>query len=1080
MEQISPVTVLPQASYIDFVPTVEKELDYKTLFSLEQQRATAEYRRKQDQINNRIKMQSTFNTILTDPNSPLNMVGDNDPQRAILSGIREKINPLLNEIDQMYATRPDDVNSIMNAERKLTQELYTNPDFRKIIEAKTRYAGQEKLFSKLDPDAVTEHQGKYLNWDGTGDDPLMGFNPSNMMPWDEDKYTKALKNTSTEVKTMLGGEYTGYEGVILKSEESYEKDLDRLWTIHGRGLTKQGYTKEDFITSQKENYYRGAGKEQNEDGTITWFRVLDSPSNAALRAAGQTNSDGTPKTGKEPVAPVQIGSDGITYIPNATSNNYDGLWAGTQKEINPLMVSPINQISVNNDQKKEGLLRMKEIANQQATIKKQFGADKTKWSKEVNDSYNNLAREVQEVGYNIKSIDAQNTELKNDAFYKSPEYKDTMQSTLDLKDAAKMVGGDLLKTTLGALGIVPEFVSKYSNLTDAIVEDAGNVNSKIGHRDFLLLNFENKRIKLQALKKELSSKGKSTKNVDEYLTFIDDIETNTYEKYINNNSNLQTARGSISAYSVNNDDPDVAAVINTYNNKSGQEAINAASQVGGIRLANGTKYKGSADEGVVTGDVVYDPNTGTYALSANIGTLVLNDKKERTYDPKTGKLIIEDSKPALISDRNVNREMLNTFLYDPNNPEAPRVAEYLFPKLAKTVDLKEGRTTVISRGNDKYSITNIGGGQYSVSVNGEQATIVNNRFALARNIAKYESTKAQTNNTTTNTTNTSGGGNVGKSQSSSIKEGIRQAESGGEKDPARARNKETNALGYFGLVPSSQFDKLTPFVTKNWREFGVDLSKYTPEAIAAFKKELGRKEGAKGYSDEDIKAYMAIQDHPEMQDAYFDKVLMPKQYLPNVNKIIAAYAKNGKNINEAQAIDIMHHHGIGNAQDGNWQKYPARAWAASYQGENKKETQDVNNRIKNYNFAFQSGQSTKGVNSSLIDSTKHLIIKSGLDMLGPEFSSGHRKGSGKSDHNHGNAIDFKFRNSAQEADAINKIANLTGDPALTKKMLLKGKGTNGVGIEPVLIKIKDTGKTLRIIYHADSDGVGQHLHISSN
>ena len=1074
MEQISPVTVLPQASYIDFVPTVEKELDYKTLFSLEQQRATAEYRRKQDQINNRIKMQSTFNTILTDPNSPLNMVGDNDPQRAILSGISEKINPLLNEIDQMYATRPDDVNSIMNAERKLTQELYTNPDFRKIIEAKTRYAGQEKLFSKLDPDAVTEHQGKYLNWDGTGDDPLMGFNPSNMMPWDEDKYTKALKNTSTEVKTMLGGEYTGYEGVILKSEESYEKDLDRLWTIHGRGLTKQGYTKEDFITSQKENYYRGAGKEQNEDGTITWFRVLDSPSNAALRAAGQTNSDGTPKTGKEPVAPVQIGSDGITYIPNATSNNYDGLWAGTQKEINPLMVSPINQISVNNDQKKEGLLRMKEIANQQATIKKQFGADKTKWSKEVNDSYNNLAREVQEVGYNIKSIDAQNTELKNDAFYKSREYKNYAGSV-----------GDQIAYGLG-------FVSKKEGVyLDALKEELGSKeggfwnavgNQLIGEKFFMGLpdNIGDKIKYIQKYRDNAIKEGKSPKAFNDYIEFVRQGEEAAYEKYLQNHPEIQSARGSTSAYSVNNDDPDVASVIDTYNNKSGQEAINAASQVGGIRLANGTKYKGSADEGVVTGDVVYDPNTGTYALSANIGTLVLNDKKERTYDPKTGKLIIEDSKPALISDRNVNREMLNTFLYDPNNPEAPRVAEYLFPKLAKTVDLKEGRTTVISRGNDKYSITNIGGGQYSVSVNGEQATIVNNRFALARNIAKYESTKAQTNNTTTNTTNTSGGGNVGKSQSSSIKEGIRQAESGGEKDPARARNKETNALGYFGLVPSSQFDKLTPFVTKNWREFGVDLSKYTPESIAAFKKELGRKEGAKGYSDEDIKAYMAIQDHPEMQDAYFDKVLMPKQYLPNVNKIIAAYAKNGKNINEAQAIDIMHHHGIGNAQDGNWQKYPARAWAASYQGENKKETQDVNNRIKNYNITFQSGQSTKGVNSSLIDSTKHLIIKSGLDMLGPEFSSGHRKGSGKSDHNHGNAIDFKFRNSAQEADAINKIANLTGDPALTKKMLLKGKGTNGVGIEPVLIKIKDTGKTLKIIYHGDSDGHGNHLHISSN
>jgi len=44
-------------------------------------------------------------------------------------------------------------------------------------------------------------------------------------------------------------------------------------------------------------------------------------------------------------------------------------------------------------------------------------------------------------------------------------------------------------------------------------------------------------------------------------------------------------------------------------------------------------------------------------------------------------------------------------------------------------------------------------------------------------------------------------------------------------------------------------------------------------------------------------------------------------------------------------------------------------------------------------------------------------------------------------------------------------------------MLLKGKGTNGYNIPPVLIKIKDTGQTLKIIYHGDSDGSGNHLHI---
>ena len=1065
MEQISPVTILPQASYIDFVPTVEKELDYKTLFSLEQQRATAEYRRKQDQINNRVKIQGNLDKTLSDPNSPLAMVGENPKHIAYLDEIRAGAQPLINEINALQANPNYDENAILNAWSKLSQYLYTNPKFREVIEDKAKWATQSKYADKLDPELWGEHQNKYYSDKGDGDNPLNSFNPALMTPWNEDRYQKSIDRINKTTETILPN---GYKGEYLKSEPVYKQELDSIWEANKIHLSRQGFDKATWIENQWQGYKDNA--ELTDDGRLA--RVTDYPSASYINAnspGGTGSGSGSSGTTKAPEPPVQIGSDGITYIPNATSNNYDGLWAGTQKEINPLMVSPINQISVNNDQKKEGLLRMKEIANQQAAIKKQFGADKTKWSKEVNDSYNNLAREVQEVGYNIKSIDAQNTELKNDAFYKSPEYKGAMQSTLDLKDAAKMVGGDLLKTTLGALGIVPEFVSKYSNLTDAIVEDASNVNSKIGHRDFLLLNFENKKIKLQALRKELSSKGKSTKNVDEYLTFIDDIETNTYEKYINNNSNLQTARGSISAYSVNNDDPDVAAVINTYNNKSGQEAINAASQVGGIRLANGTKYKGSADDRVVTGDVVYDPNTGTYALSATIGQPETVDGKIQ-YDELTKKPIFKDSKPALISDRNVNREMLNTFLYDPNNPEAPKVAEYLFPKLAKSVDLKEGRTTVYNAGGQKYQITSIGGGQYSVVHNGE-TNIVDNKLNLARVIALTSQTQP-TNQST------SGGGNGGKleSQSSSIKEGIRQAESGGEKDPARARNKETNALGYFGLVPSSQFDKLTPFVTKNWREFGVDLSKYTPEAIAAFKKELGRKEGAKGYSDEDIKAYMAIQDHPEMQDAYFDKVLMPKQYLPNVNKIIAAYAKNGKNINEAQAIDIMHHHGIGNAQDGNWQKYPARAWAASYQGENKKETQDVNNRIKNYNFAFQPGVNLSGVNKTMVDSTKHLIVKAGLDSLLPQVSSAKRDGDGASKHNHGEGIDFKFNTPSQEMEAINKIAKMTANPEAARQILLKGKGTTG-NVPALEIKVAATGQTLKIIYHGDSDGSGNHLHI---
>jgi len=1059
MEQISPVTILPQASYIDFVPTVEKELDYKTLFSLEQQRATAEYRRKQDQINNRVKIQGNLDKTLSDPNSPLAMVGENPKHIAYLDEIRAGAQPLINEINALQANPNYDENAILNAWSKLSQYLYTNPKFREVIEDKAKWATQSKYADKLDPELWGEHQNKYYSDKGDGDNPLNSFNPALMTPWNEDRYQKSIDRINKTTETILPN---GYKGEYLKSEPVYKQELDSIWEANKIHLSRQGFDKATWIENQWQGYKDNA--ELTDDGRLA--RVTDYPSASYINAnspGGTGSGSGSSGTTKAPEPPVQIGADGITYIPNATSNNYDGLWAGTQKEINPLMVSPINQISVNNDQKKEGLLRMKEIANQQATIKKQFGADKTKWSKEVNDSYNNLAREVQEVGYNIKSIDAQNTELKNDAFYKSREYKNYVGSV-----------GDQIAYGLG-------FVSKKEGVyLDALKEELGSKeggfwnaigNQLTGEKFFMGLpdNIGDKIKYIQKYRDNAIKEGKSPKAFNDYIEFVRQGEEAAYEKYLQNHPEIQTARGSISAYSVNNDDPDVAAVINTYNNKSGQEAINAASQVGGIRLANGTKYKGSADDRVVTGDVVYDPNTGTYALSATIGQPETVDGKIQ-YDELTKKPIFKDSKPALISDRNVNREMLNTFLYDPNNPEAPKVAEQLFPKLAKSVDLKEGRTTVYNAGGQKYQITSIGGGQYSVVHNGE-TNIVDNKLNLARVIALTSQTQP-TNQST------SGGGNGGKleSQSSSIKEGIRQAESGGEKDPARARNKETNALGYFGLVPSSQFDKLTPFVTKNWREFGVDLSKYTPEAIAAFKKELGRKEGAKGYSDEDIKAYMAIQDHPEMQDAYFDKVLMPKQYLPNVNKIIAAYAKNGKNINEAQAIDIMHHHGIGNAQDGNWQKYPARAWAASYQGENKKEAQDVNNRIKNYNFAFQPGVNLSGVNKTMVDSTKHLIVKAGLDSLLPQVSSAKRDGDGASKHNHGEGIDFKFNTPSQEMEAINKIAKMTANPEAARQMLLKGKGTTG-NVPALEIKVAATGQTLKIIYHGDSDGSGNHLHI---
>ena len=1068
MEQVSPIGILPQASYIDYIPTVEKELDYKTLFSVEQQRVNAAYKKKQDQISNRIKLEGNLDKLQFDKDSPLNMVGDNDYQRSLLKEINDGAQPIINEITALQSNPNLDVNAVLNLESKLTQQLYNNTGFRKVIQDKVKRTNIEKLFPGLDPDAVDEFNNAYYSYSGANGEinPLDTFNPAAMKPWDENKYNNQLKGIYTDEADAIinlpnsDGEY---RGTILKDTASIDAELDRVWGLNQKALTKQGFDYDSWKTSKRNDYYRGALK----DVAGNLVRVTASPTAASMKDSDGSDSKST-KDKKPEGPPVFVGADGFTYIPEATNNSRDGWLGGNQTTLNPVLLSPANQMEINTEQKTALTTRAKELEQQQAILNKQFGSDDTKWTPEQKAAYNELGNERISITQDLRSIDNNIKELKNNDFYKSREFKQYAEK-----------GGSIGNQIAYGLGLVTKEEGKYlDDLKDQLGKDGEGFWSGFnkyfrGEQFFMGIpqKVEDKIKYIEKYKVEAVKEGKSTKPFDDYIAYIRSGENEAFDKYANRVQKEGTgAKGANIGYSLDKADPDVKSITDKYEGQNGVTAVNSAT--GGIRLVNGTKYKGSEDDTISTKEAVYDPITGTWGLRALIGEATKNKTGEVQYNKATGDVIYDGSpKEAIISDTNINRQLLNSFLID--TPGAANVAEKLFVKLAKSVDLKQGSSTSYNNNGKSFKVTNIGNGQYTVTADGE-TEVIQNKLQLARYIS-LKSIKEQT----TNTTNTSGGGNGGKleSQSSSIKEGIRQAESGGEKDPARARNKETNALGYFGLVPSSQFDKLTPFVTKNWREFGVDLSKYTPEAIAAFKKELGRKEGAKGYSDEDIKAYMAIQDHPEMQDAYFDKVLMPKQYLPNVNKIIAAYAKNGKNINEAQAIDIMHHHGIGNAQDGNWQKYPARAWAASYQGENKKETQDVNNRIKNYNFTFQSGQSIKGVNSSLIDSTKHLIVKSGLDSLGPQFSSGHRKGGGKSDHDHGNAVDFKFKSESQELEAINKIAALTGNPTETRNMLLKGKGTNGYNIPPVLIKIKDTGQTLKIIYHGDSDGSGNHLHI---
>jgi hypothetical protein len=432
MEQISPVTILPQASYIDFVPTVEKELDYKTLFSLEQQRATAEYRRKQDQINNRVKIQGNLDKTLSDPNSPLAMVGENPKHIAYLDEIRAGAQPLINEINALQANPNYDENAILNAWSKLSQYLYTNPKFREVIEDKAKWATQSKYADKLDPELWGEHQNKYYSDKGDGDNPLNSFNPALMTPWNEDRYQKSIDRINKTTETILPN---GYKGEYLKSEPVYKQELDSIWEANKIHLSRQGFDKATWIENQWQGYKDNA--ELTDDGRLA--RVTDYPSASYINAnspGGTGSGSGSSGTTKAPEPPVQIGADGMAFIPNVERNSIDSKLGGSGTVVNPLALSPTNELQINEEQKTLLNQRYRQIGHEQAVMKKQFGADVSKYSPSIKAKYDALVHEVAAIGYDLKSIDASNVALKmmistNQENIKRSSYKNLK---LDIQD----------------------------------------------------------------------------------------------------------------------------------------------------------------------------------------------------------------------------------------------------------------------------------------------------------------------------------------------------------------------------------------------------------------------------------------------------------------------------------------------------------------------------------------------------------------------------------------------------------------------------------------------------------------------
>lgn len=1114
MEQVSPLTVLPTPSYIDFVPTVDTPLDYKTIFSVEQQRANAEYRKKQDQISNRIRIQTGIENKMFDPNSPMGMVGENPWQNSVLDKVKEGIMPYYQEMEQIYSSGNYDENALLNVSSKMSNYLLNNQEFKKVIAQKNKYANYKKVASGagFDPDAVAEFDAKYYGYEG-GDDPLDSFNPAMMKALDLAKVNNNLKSIyDLDEKRLMEN---GYEGYAARPADRLVEQLEPIWEANKYAYERQGIDKNTWMNTRIKEYY--------DNFDANGIRYTEGATKAMREAMGETtDSSGTKKStstssGDAEKASIQVGPDGRIFVPNTVRNAHDGLPGGSEQDINNPAIAPTQKLQSIEDTKTELNAEFKNVVSTKDAIIAKHGKIYNNWSEAVKKQWGDLTERQKELGHNLRSLDESKAKIKEDGFYKSPEYKEYKEH-----------GGGIGTQIQYGMGYFSTEEERYFDAVSEAIGEEGNGAGNIATRQINRAGFYNRmprqvdeKIKhIEAYKAEAVKQGKSPKPFDEYIKFIKQGEDKAYEAYAARVGIDAKATASTTGYVFDPLDPDVKAITNKFDGKDGQIAINNSK--GGIKYVDGKEYVYDKDDVVVTTSAVFDPTTGTYKLRGMVGKPLKNEDDTIQKD-FNGQNMLEQPKEILISDANVNSQMLSIFLADTNPNDgidtrgADLVAQNLFPRLAKTVDVNDGAITTFQAGNRKYVIKKGDGEGYLVT-EGSDTFEVTDKLDLARVIAARLNVDSKVvtgiekspdgtsyyvpiykdgklvDPATNKPANTSGGGNGKKSLGVEerymdlFKTMARAEETKAYSEEASylAINNEpvkdstgkivappTNALGKYQLLPYWQGDKIIKYIGQHPELLSNNQRYISPTNIRELATKLGRF-GDRGYSTLHMEAYLHFLNNPKLQDKFMTDVLL-KEYQPDIPKVMEVYAKKGMHVNEAEAIDMIHHNGADNAKKGIGLP---RDWAKTYSLGGEEKT--VNISAKSYTFQFQDGISLKGLKPELKDAVGSLIPKLGIETQGLVVSSAQRDWGADQDHHKGAAIDFvgpgphSAKRERHHEQIIKRIAAKMDDPAEAERVLLSGKGKVNGG-EPLLVEVD--GQLLKIIYHKNHTNDGNHFHI---
>lgn len=729
MSLITPISVLPKATFIEYAAEKDTGIDYKSLVEMQHKVNLAEdEKRKSDFIMR--KDLFTLTDKMTDKSSPFGITASNMGDQNVLDQIYTEYTPLIEDISNSIGAEKLDPNVTFSALGKLQSKLKSDPRMAQILKNNKIYENTIKTMNvakDLDSSATAELLNDYYNWDGQGDNPLNSFNVSKYRMYDQTKekaFLNSLLGTDMPVQYLGTNPETGQEMRGWNfTPEGIDARLDAYWYNNQFALERQGYDKESWkndwmtkinnqvIYDEKTGQYYIPSDLQGRTTASSSTTTSSGNPVVSLDSAGEGNFDNleAARDGKQDVKKgVFVTSKTGNISGTVDANNTDGLPAGYWAESNEAAIAQTNSPAMLYEDKSNA---EKEIARLKVHIKRNPNDQQAK--DRVAELYTGLI-------------------ATNAAIYKlesSPEYQEYRNS-----EAYKRYFRSFMKTN----------TSSSVLLNNAILDPIKKEGIKIwgrlqnvGYEISWTNRFEKAKSfeEQRAIYQELIRKGISESNpgMVKLLNKINEDEQRVMiESNVEFNSNTGGDKSPQSSYILNRDDADAKVYTSRYENTPiknirGTKITRAdtGSTIETTTLDSNTRVN-------VIGSV-YDSNTGQYRLTGTMGTAEKSGKSDSNAFLKEGdkvKFTNDEYDNVLISDKQFNTSMYQ-MIYD---PEYGKLFSEEFPKLEKAI--AKGTNFTLNIGGRKYQVSK-DKGEFKISINNEEAT-VGSIEQLGRKIMEYD------------------------------------------------------------------------------------------------------------------------------------------------------------------------------------------------------------------------------------------------------------------------------------------------------------------------------------------------------